>query len=355
MLVTIGVLAHNESETIGRTVRSLFEQSVFRVSDRAGQGYRWELVVVPNGCKDDTHGRAVDALTNCCAALLPSVPVSFKVVSLSRPGKSHAWNKLIHEIASPATDVFVMIDADIEFGHVDTLANSVGQLLRDEHASIVVDLPLKHFARKARPNLLERASLAASRKRLAQPPAVAGSFYCAHARTLRSIWMPIDMSVEDGFLAAMVVTDCFRTAPDYSRIVRAPDATHYFAGLTDPRAIVNHEVRMVIGTLLNCYLCWDFLTFATPRTGPGAGTLIRDLNETDPTWYARMMANQIRVRGWRVISAGMVFRRVQDWRRQTGWRRWRDLPHSLVGFLFDLVVFWRANRLLVSGKAIGYW
>jgi glycosyltransferase involved in cell wall biosynthesis len=349
--VTVGILAYNESAAIARTIASLFAQSVF---NGRGADMQWEVVVVPNGCKDDTHIRAEQALQAACAS---RSGVTWRVVSLERAGKSHAWNKLVHEIAAPDTDAFVMIDADIEFGHIDTLFNCLQRLRSDTHARAVVDLPLKDFHRKDNRSLLEKLSLRASEKRVADAamPGISGQFYVMWAQRMRTIWMPLDLSVEDGFLHAMVITDNFRSAPDYTRVVRAADASHYYEGLTRVRDILNHEVRLAVGTVLNAYLCWDMLLFMTPRDGPGAGEVVRRLNAQDPTWYRRMMANQIEIRGWRAISLKYLRQRLPAWRSQPPLRRLRRLPATLALLAFEALVLWRANRKLVSGNAVGYW
>ena len=353
--VTIGILAYNEGETIARTIRSLFEQSVFSGQGAALPGVRWDIIVVPNGCKDDTHQRAEQALQQACADN-KTAGVSWRVVSLERAGKSHAWNKLVHEIAAPHTDAFVMIDADIEFGHLDTVANSVQRLRTDDHAWAVVDLPLKDFHRKSQTTWLEKLSMRVSNKRLADgAPGIAGSFYVMSAARMRSIWMPIDLSVEDGFLHGMLITDGFRQPPDYSRVVRADNASHYYEGLTRVRDIVNHEVRLAIGTVLNAYLCWDVLLFMTPRSGPGAGELVRELNAQDPNWYRRMMANQIEIRGLWAVRTNLLWRRVPTWWGLPFARQIAKTPVTLALSLFDAGVLWLANRKLISGQAIGYW
>jgi hypothetical protein len=354
MHVTIGVLAYNESATIARTVDSLFEQSVFTGCSAMLPDVHWEVLVVPNGCTDDTHERAVEALRRASAGRAGAA-ASYRVESLQRAGKSHAWNKLVHEISAPHTDVFVMIDADIEFGHPDTIANCVSRLLTDPHAWAVVDLPLKDFHRKADPTLIERWSMGTSKQKLEQSPGIAGSFYVVAAPRLRNIWMPIDLSVEDGFLLAMLVTDCFRSDPQYSRVVRADNASHYFEGLTRPRAIINHEVRLMVGTVLNAFLCWDMLLFLTPRDGAGAGVLIRELNAQDPDWYKRSMSNQIEIRGLWAIRTRYIWRQFSLWWAMPWPRRIRRLPTTLALFVFDVIVMWRANRMLVSGRAVGYW
>jgi glycosyltransferase involved in cell wall biosynthesis len=355
MHVTIGVLAYNESATIARTIDSLFEQSVFTGRGAMLPDVHWEVLVVPNGCTDDTHERAVDALRRASAGRAGAA-ASYRVESLQRAGKSHAWNKLVHEISAPHTDVFVMIDADIEFGHPDTIANCVSRLLTDPHAWAVVDLPLKDFHRLDRPDLIARLSMRVSSGRVADgPPGISGQFYVSTSSRLRSVWMPIDLSVEDGFLMSMIITDGFRSDPDYGRVVRANDASHYFEGLTRIGEIVDHEVRITIGSVLNNFLCWDMLLFLTPSSGPGAGALIRDLNAQDPGWYRRAMANQIEIRGSWAVPLREARERIQAWWAMPWPRRARRLPITLAMFVFDLIVLWLANAKLVSGRAVGYW
>lgn len=350
MFITIGILAYNESETIAQTVESLFQQSVFHVPDE----HHWQVVIVPNGCTDNTAAVAEEALVKAIAAA-PRDSLSHSVHSLARGGKSNAWNELIHSIAAPETDVFVMIDADIEFGEPDTIRNSLRCLVQNPHAMAVCDLPLKDFTRKRNLTFVERLSARASRVDSASPVGIAGSFYCARAAILRSVWMPVGLSVEDGFLAAMLTTDFFRSEPDPSRIVRAPNATHYFTGLTQVRAVVQHEVRLVIGTMLNAYLCWDALMFLTDPKGPGAGPLVKALNENKPDWYARMMSNQMSIRGRWLFSSAMVFRRFGRLRNRPLLQRVKQLPWATMAFAFDVLVFWLANQKMRSGRAIGYW
>lgn len=354
MLITIAILAHNEGERIGTAIESLFRQSVFTDPAHIEASRRWQVVVVPNGCADNTEERAREALQKAIDGA-PHANVSFVIENLASPGKSNAWNELIHRIAAPDTDLFVMMDADIEFGHVDTIANSIRTLLESPTALVVVDRPLKDFTRKSNLNWLERVSVFVSKDNDRGPPGIAGQFYCARAPTLRSIWMPVGLSVEDGFLAAMVKSDFFRNAPDPDKIVRAEDATHYFEGISNLRAVIMHEVRLVIGTLLNCYLCWDALLFLTPSQGGGAGSVIRDLNTSKPNWYARMMANQIAARGLWVIPRAMVFRRWISWWDLPWKKRIVRLPLTMATFAFDLVVLTIANWKMVSGRAIGFW
>lgn len=352
MFITIGVLAYNEEKNIDRTIWSLFQQSVFRRTTDILT--HWQVVVVPNGCTDATASLATQAL-EIATADVEVTSVDFVVEPIGRPGKSNAWNELVHRIASPSTDVFVLIDADIEFGHPDTLLNCIQRLLQDRHARAVVDLPLKDFTRKSKLSMLERFSARTSKVNFTQAPGISGQFYCARAESLRSVWMPVGLSVEDGFLAAMLITNGFREPPDPTRIVRADNASHYFEGLTGLRDIVQHEVRIVVGTVLNCHLCWDTLWFLTPKTGHGAGPLLKALNEEQPDWYATMMTNMVANRGRWAIPRGWVYQRFLRTREDRLFDRLRGLPRRLVILFFDVLVHWLANRQLRSSRVVGYW
>jgi hypothetical protein len=277
------------------------------------------------------------------------------VQDLAEGGKSNAWNRYIHEFSAGAAELIVMLDADIEFANLDTIANTIEALRADATAVVAVDLPLKSAARKPRKTLLERISLAVSAESLSGPPGVSGQFFCARSSALRQIWMPKGLSVEDGFLRAMLVTDCFRSPADERRVIRAPNASHYYEALTSPADIFRHELRIVVGTAMNCYLMWDFLLYATDPQGAGAGTLIRNRTMQDPRWYPTLMTNSIQNHGWWVLPRGTLFRRLAGLRGKSGRALFRAVPVAAIGLLLDLPVFWAANQKLKSGDAVGYW
>jgi glycosyltransferase involved in cell wall biosynthesis len=354
MLISIGVLAWNEAGVIEATLTSLIGQSALRGPAGDMPGNAWEIVVVPNGCADDTAEVARRALYRLVAAT-GRTDISWSVRELTEAGKSNAWNHYVHEFSSSRAELLVMIDADIEFGEVETISNSVKALLADSHAMVAVDLPLKDALRKTNKTPLERLSVAASKADSGGAPAIAGSFYCARASALRQIWMPKGLSGEDGFLRAMIITDFFRGPPDEKRVIRAPNASHYFETLTSLRAIFQHELRLVVGSALNCYFSWDFLLFAADPKGPGAGVLIRNRMEQDPNWYPTLIDNAIRNHGWWVLPRGTLFQRFSGRKRNRGVGSIKWLAIAVIGFLGDLPVFFAANRKLKRGNVIGYW
>jgi len=351
--VTIGILAHNEERLLAGTIASLLAQSALSGSAVTPR-CTFEIVVVPNGCTDATAAIAERALAAAARS-----DIRHEVVSLPRAGKSAAWNDLVHHIADPETDIFVMMDADIEFATPRTIENSIAHLLATPKVGVVVDLPVNDLVRKPRLNALERVLVRLSSQKAGSSPGVAGSFYCARGATLRAISMPHGLPVEDGFLAAAIMTDGFREPPDQSRIERAADAAHYYEGLSSLRAILRHEVRLVIGSTLNCYLCWDTLHFLTDPEGPGAGAFIGQLNVTVPGWYEKLMANTIANRGLWVLPRGMMGGAARSrfgvLSRLSRARAVAIFPILLAAFAVDLVVLYAANRLLRQGRAVHHW
>lgn len=352
MIVSIGMLAWNEEDGIANTIRSLFRQSAFVAND--GLVKEWELLVVPNGCSDGTASVAAAALEECVASLGVQ-NVKCAVREIGQPGKSNAWNHYVHQLSRKDADFILMVDSDIELDHPDTVVNAIRELQGNPLASVVVDLPLKDIVRKENKSFLERLSVAVSNDRLSTTIGIAGSFYCARAAVLRGIWMPVGLPGEDGFLKAMIVTDLFRSEVDPRRLVRAKNASHFYEAESTFSGIFRHELRLVIGTALNCYFTWDFLKFATDPKGPGAGILIRNHLEHDADWYRNFIMNEIRNRGFWVLPRGMLFRRFSAISGLSRGVVIKKLPLTICAFLFDLLVFSVANNKLKKGKGIGFW
>lgn len=350
MIVSIGILAWNEEECIGDTLRSLLAQSLIRDLTPAAER-RVEVVVVPNGCTDATAARASAALKEGAAGL-PRGAFSWRVESVAEPGKVNAWNLLVHRFSDPAADFVVLMDADIRFDHPDTLANMALALARDAHAAVSVDLPRKHVAGKARKSLFDRISLAVSGMTQAAPGQLTGQLYCARGALLRRVHMPLGLLVEDGFLKQMLCTDLMRSPCDNSRVVRAPDAAHIFEAYTRVLDIFFNQRRQQIGHAVYTYLR-DYLA---ERVGvKDAGQIIAANNARDPDWFRALIRERVKRGGWWVMYPGAFSVR---------WRRLGNLPFmqavlrlpvALAAFLMDVVVLVAANHRLRSGQLAGVW
>jgi glycosyltransferase involved in cell wall biosynthesis len=91
MTPTILIPAHDEAQVIGRTLRHL------QVGMRPGE---FRIVVVANGCTDETAARAREAAPGAM------------VIETPRPGKAHALN--LGRMAAPAGAILICLDADLE-------------------------------------------------------------------------------------------------------------------------------------------------------------------------------------------------------------------------------------------------
>lgn len=353
MLISIGILAYNESEMIEATLASLFMQTVFQ-NNFIDSDLFFEIIIVPNGCNDDTAGKARSVLQRLVDSS-GCKNITWKIEEITEAGKSKAWNRYIHEFSSLNAEIIVMMDSDIEFGEDQTIENCVKTLLDDQHAVVVVDQPLKDAFKKTNQTLIQKMSLAVSKSASGGAVYISGQFYCARANKLREIWMPSGLPVEDGFLYAMIVTDCFRQLVDTTRVVRAQQASHYFETLTSPSEIFKHELRLVIGNALNCYLTWDLLHFATDPKGPGAGVAICNHIARDPLWFNLLMENAVKNRGFWVLPRGSLFRKFSGITKGKGLEKLKKFAVSLVGFFFDLPVLVAANHIIKRKQALGFW
>jgi glycosyltransferase involved in cell wall biosynthesis len=353
MQITLGILAYNEAGNIEKTLRSLFLQSCFVEKNTIESNFDWHVLIVPNGCSDNTAAISESILKDIQAK--SSVKFTYSVQSIQKPGKSNAWNHLIHDFAKEDTDIFVLMDADIEFSNLDTILNCLKTFESNASAQVVVDTPIKQFDSNKNWSLIKQISSKSSDVYNEGAVGICGQFYCARSAALKDIYMPNGLSVEDGFLLAMVLTDSFRREADLSRVVCAKNASHYYEGLTKISDIVKHEVRIVIGTALNCFLCWDSLMFLTDKNGGGAGKLISELNQKTPNWYQNFMQNAIANKGLWALPRGMLFRRFSHLSGLPILKKILRLPIACVAFCFDLIVFMIANKKLKNGSSIGYW
>jgi glycosyltransferase involved in cell wall biosynthesis len=350
MIISIGILAWNEAECIGGTIRSLLEQSLIQTL-QSSNDWRVEVIVVPNGCTDDTAAQAVATL-DPGAQSLPDGVLTWRVESVAEPGKVNAWNLFVHRFSHPQADYVFLMDADIRLGHPDTLQNMVNALEQNAHASVAVDVPRKHIAAKKWKSLADRISLAISGITQAAPGQLTGQLYCARGPLLRCVHMPLGLLVEDGFLKQMLCTDLLRQPCDNSRVICAPDATHVFEAYTGLNDIFLNQRRQQIGHAVYTYLR-DYLR---ERVGEkNAGEIIAENNARDPDWFRALIQERMRQSGLWVMYPGAFSVR---------WRRLRNLstrqalvrvPIAMAAFLLDIPVLIAANHRLKTGQLAGVW
>jgi glycosyltransferase involved in cell wall biosynthesis len=349
MKLSLGIMAWNESEIIAASLKSLFDQSLLkRLPDWNAS---LEIIIVPNGCKDNTEEVARIALSALAAAYPPEI-LTWKVVSLEEAGKTNAWNHYIHVVSNPCSDYVILMDADITFLHPDTLVNMVTILEQNPEAIVSTDLPQKHVLFKKHKSILDRISLAIGQMTQAAPGQITGQLYCARGPFIRGIYMPPGLMVDDGFIKFMVCTDLFRKPLDNRRVVRAPNASHVFESYTGVRDVFYNQRRQQIAHTVYTYLR-DYLNSQVGTQN--AAEIIRDNNARNPDWYRALIRQQVEQGGWWVMYPGALTVRFKRLANLPLAQFLLKLPVACVGFLMDAVVLVAANTKLKSGQLKGVW
>jgi glycosyltransferase involved in cell wall biosynthesis len=350
MKISIGILAYNEAASIDLTLKSLFQQSLL---DDGNSQYSIEIVVVPNGCRDDTAAVSRTILTgltqNC-----PHPNLQFSVCEVTQAGKSNAWNRYVHDFADPTAAYLILMDADIQFVELDTLRNTIETLEQNPTAHIAVDTPVKDIVLKQDKSPIERLSVAVSSSAMNNYDVwICGQLYCGRGEILRKIWMPPGITLEDGFLTTLIRTSNFTAAPMLERIVRTPNASHTFEALTDPQRLLRHEKCIIIGMTVKHYVLEYIEKNCTEQID--AGALIAQMNERDPQWLSHFFQNVLSQHGWWLIPHQWLFRRFESMKYKPWYRVIRDFPVAVIALCLDSIVFFNANRDMRSGNNIGYW
>lgn len=340
LLITIAIIARNEEANIGATITSLAGQDLFAAGRPAP-----ELIVLANGCTDRTVQVAEEAIARHLSGRLSRS----QVVDTPIGGKSRAWNMVVHEVASPDTEVFLFLDADIELAGPEVCREMIDKLLADGTAVACTGHPMKQIARNRRKSAVERLSLEVSEINR-HDRAISGQLYCAKAAAIREIWLPVPTPGEDGFLNAMVQTCGFSQPLDCARVTQMGQVTHYYHP-TPLSRVFAHEQRMVIGTTVNM---WLFEHLMELRPNEPVGSLIGRRNAAEPDWVRQLVSRRAASGGW-VVPRKLLFWRMPAVDRRP---RLQDLPRLAVGLIataFSLAVAVAANARLKQGSAAGYW
>lgn len=118
--VTIGICAYNEEDNIERVLESVFAQNVRSFVIH-------QMRVLSDGSSDQTVKRAQSVPRP------NNIPLTI-AASSKRLGKTARMNTLLRECTS---DIFVLIDADVELQHKDCLEELIKPLMKDKNVGLV--------------------------------------------------------------------------------------------------------------------------------------------------------------------------------------------------------------------------
>lgn len=350
MKISIGILAYNEAETISGVLHSVWEQSLIQ----SNNNHIIEIIVVPNGCSDNTAEVARNILGDL---FQDSDPARFQwqVCEVEESGKSNAWNLFVHQFSAPDADFFGIMDADITLYTKDTLDKMLEVLIENPQYWVSLDRPIKDVELKENKNLLEKLSVAVSKSSGDDHLYICGQLYCARAAALREIWMPVGLHIEDGFLTQMVISENFTVKnPTFEkRIVRVKEAAHVFEAYINPKKLLDHEVQVVVGIVINIFLR-KYLQEKCDRSLT-AGELIAQMNQSNRSWLDNFVKEIVSSRNWWLIPLPLVFRRYRSLQGRSLAKTVLRIPIATLAFIVDLSVFLRANRELHQEVIASYW
>lgn len=337
--IAVCILAKDEAAVIADALTQLCRQTFITDGRRAVH-----IHVVANGTTDDTVARAQGS-----ASLFEGTAATLHVHDLHPGGKSRAWNKAVHSLTDPQTEIFVFLDADIHLASKDVVATLLDVLEKETAVQVCSGFPVKDLETKEKKSLVDRFSLKMS-ARTRHVGVVNGSLYAGRASCLRSIWLPDETPGEDGFLNAMVMTDGFSKAEDPSRVRMVDEPTHFFEAHSLGQ-FVNHERRLIVATVINR---WIFeLLWSLKLTSP-AGELIDRWNREDPNWVEKLIRERGGNRAWMVPNA-ILFGRFGSNEAVPLWKRAAHLPAALAATLLTLPPAVKANGQLKRFGASKTW
>lgn len=330
MRVDIGVFAHDEAAGIAAMMAGLLAQEVAGLDAR--------ILVLANGCRDDTAARARAA--------------GAEVAELAQGGKSRTWNRFVHELSRPDADVLIFVDADIAFTAPDSLRQLALGLATRPALWVLNSQPVKDIAsRREGLSGLDRIIAAAGGGLDDWKTAICGQLYAMPAARARRFHLPVGLPVEDGFLRAMVLTDALVNPEDFSRIDGLEGLSHIYASERSIGALIRHQTRIVIGSAIN-FAAFDTLrALAADQRGPELARAA-----ADDGWLPGAIRAHLPRRPFGYVPLHFLTKRLG---RFLGHPRenWRLKPAvvALLGFGFDAIVYLLAQYRMARGTGAGFW
>jgi glycosyltransferase involved in cell wall biosynthesis len=334
--IDLGIFAHNEASGIEDMLVGLVAQDALAHPD-----FDLRIVVLANGCRDDTVGIARKVLAP-----------GLEVIDLAEGGKSRTWNRFVHEISRVDAHTLIFCDADIEIPAQNGLRLLIDALAARPELWVLNSQPVKDIVyHPVALSFIDKVIASAGGGLDDWKTSICGQLYAMPAARARALHLPIGLPVEDGFLRAMVLTDALTTQEYMSRIDGLGGLVHVYASERGIGALIRHQERIVIGSAINA------ACFAALRQIPAQmrhAELARA--SVQPDWLNKILAQQLP--RWRFGYIPMHFwvkRLVRFAQTPGGFRSPRRLIITALGFVFDTIVYAKAQFRMFQGVGAGFW
>ena len=329
--VDIGLFVQNEAAGIADMLGHLAGQDVF------GAGMDVRVHVLCNGCMDDTVMRAQFV-----------APEGFVVHDLPEGGKSRTWNRFVHHLARRDADVLVFCDTGIRWPDAGAVRRLVEGIVARPELHVLNSEPVKDIAVTGAQTSIERLIVASAGGLHDWRTNICGQFYAMPGAAARRYILPIGLPVEDGFLHAMVVTDRFTAADDYSPIDGLEGAWHIYPSERTMGGLIRHQTRLVVGSAINAAVFRHL-------KAEGFERIARELSRAaaDETWLPGVLRLRLPRLPYAYVPLHFAVKRLG--RRLPGKGLLARTGLKALGIGFDMIVYVNAQMKMARGAGAGHW
>lgn len=342
-VIDIAVFAYNEAANISNLIADVAKQTVFARPD-----VDIRLLILANGCTDDTVPVAIAARDKLDASLVPRI----EVMNFERGGKSRTMHHFIHECSRRHADLLGFMDADIRLPETDTLERMIEQMLTRPSLQTFTSRPVKDIEYDSEGSSLISRVIAAGGGGLSDyRNAICGQLFMMRSAMARQIGLPDGLPVEDGFMRAMMLTDLLSAPEDLERIDGDPEVYHIYESIRGIPELIRHQTRIVIGSVVNEVL-YTKISQST-STQEEAHTLLMSAS-TDANWLGRVLKESLPRFPYGYVPFPYLFWRLRAY-PDSGKTGLKSRLMLFLGFGLDVVVYVRASFHMMTRPSSGYW
>ncbi|WP_417550267.1 glycosyltransferase [Methylophaga sp.] len=338
--VDIGIFAHNEEKNIRQIIETVKQQDIFY-----SEQYSVKVFILANGCKDNTIKFAQPLVDETS---------KFEIVDLPISGKSRTWNRFVHELSSKDADQLIFCDSDIWFTKKNVLRDLSEGLNKNAMLSAMSSRPIKDLVLAQNRQSITDKTIASSGDSFNNwKKSICGQLYALTSSTARSIYLPIGLPVEDGYVRAMILTENMTSSENLSKISGDEDIFHLYQSERTIKNLINHQTRIVIGSAIN-YIVFEELRQKN-FTKKEMIEFTKSISENE-SWLGKLITLKLPSKKYGWVPWHFLIKRFKY---VTSDRRKLLKPKKLIllilGVCFDLIVFIKAQYKMAKGSGAGYW
>jgi hypothetical protein len=270
------------------------------------------------------------------------------VHDLPEGGKSRTWNRFVHHLARRDADVLVFCDTGIRWPDRAAIRHLAEGVLARGDLHVLNSEPVKDIAVAGPQGMVQRLIAAGAGGLDDWRRAICGQFYAMPGKAAQRYILPIGLPVEDGFLHAMIVTDRFTAADDYTLIDGLEGAWHIYPSERGIIALIRHQTRLVVGSAINAAVFRHL-------KAEGFERIARELSKAaaDDTWLPGVLRLRLPRLPYAYVPLHFLVKRLGRRMPGTSWPRRVGL--KVLGFGFDLIVYLNAQMKMARGVGAGHW